>query len=189
MRARDWLDSLEDLGNRLPHPAMLFVWLCLLALIASALFQGTQAAHPATGETLEVRSLLSGAGLREVLGGMVENFTGFAPLGIVVVALLGVGIAEHSGLLGAALGRLARAAPDSLLVLVVSLAGVLSSLAVDAGYVVLIPLAALLFGLCGRHPRTRPHCWRTSYRPVRNGQGPGNPASGHRNRGRLRANG
>lgn len=153
-RLQRWLSALERAGNRIPHPSLLFVLLCALLLPLSLLFTllGAAATHPVSGEIVQVRSLLSAAGLREILSGAVTNFTGFAPVGTVVVAMLGVGIAERSGLLGAALSALVRRAPQALLVPVIALAGVMSSLAVDAGYVVLIPLAALLFQFAGRHP-------------------------------------
>ncbi|MCK0538847.1 AbgT family transporter [Alcanivorax quisquiliarum] len=148
------LDTLERWGNRLPHPALLFVWLCVLVMACSVgmSLAGVAAVHPVTDEAISVRNLLAAEGVRYVLGSMVTNFTGFAPLGIVLVALIGIGIAERSGLLGAVLAALVRASPQSGLVPVVAFAGVLSSLAVDAGYVVLIPLAGLLFHLAGRHP-------------------------------------
>ncbi|MBZ2189980.1 AbgT family transporter [Alcanivorax sp. JB21] len=153
-RLQRWLSALERAGNRIPHPSLLFVLLCALLLPLSLLLTllGTDATHPVSGEIVQVRSLLSAAGIREMLTGAVTNFTGFAPVGIVVVAMLGVGIAERSGLLGAALSALVRRAPQALLVPVIALAGVMSSLAIDAGYVVLIPLAALLFQFAGRHP-------------------------------------
>jgi aminobenzoyl-glutamate transport protein len=97
-------------------------------------------------------NLLSGEGLRRMLAGTVGNFTGFAPLGTVLVAMLGIGVAERAGLLDAVLRRVVLAAPERLLSFFVVLAGVLSSLAADSGYVVLIPLAALVFHAAGRHP-------------------------------------
>jgi aminobenzoyl-glutamate transport protein len=149
-----WLGWIESVGNRLPHPTLLFIWLCLLLLPLSALLAafGPEASHPVSGDTIQVRSLLSGEGLRWILTSMVSNFTGFAPLGVVLVAMLGIGLAEQSGLLGRMLTALVRRAPSALLVPLVALAGVLSSLAADAGYVVLIPLAALLFRQAGRSP-------------------------------------
>jgi aminobenzoyl-glutamate transport protein len=151
-----WLSAIESFGNRLPHPTLLFVWLCLLLLPVSALLAivGPQASHPVSAEAIQVRSLLSGDGVRWILTSMVSNFTGFAPLGVVLVAMLGIGLAEQSGLLGRMLTALVRRSPGSLLVPLVALAGVLSSLAADAGYVVLIPLAALLFRQAGRSPLT-----------------------------------
>ena len=149
-----WLGRLERIGNRLPHPTLLFVWLCLLMLplsAALALF-GVTAEHPLEERTIVVRSLLDGDGLRYVFTHLVGNFTGFAPLGVVLVAMLGLGIAEHSGLLGAGLAALVRRASHRTLVVAVAFAGVMSSIAFDAGYVVLIPLAGFLFQLAGRSP-------------------------------------
>ncbi|AJD47840.1 AbgT putative transporter family protein [Isoalcanivorax pacificus W11-5] len=148
------LGCLEHWGNRLPHPALLFALLCLAVLLASTLLSlpGVSATHPVTQDSITVRNLLSGDGIRYMLGSLITNFTGFAPLGIAIVALLGIGVAERSGLLGAALTALVGVAPQGLLVPVVAFAGVMSSIAMDAGYVVLIPLAGLLFQLAGRHP-------------------------------------
>lgn len=153
-RDAGWLAGIERIGNRLPHPTMLFVWLCVLLPLLSLLLAslGTGAEHPRTGDSVQVRSLLGDQGLRYILTSMVDNFTGFAPLGVVLVAMLGIGVAEKSGLIAASLTGLVRSAPDTLLVAVVALAGVLSSLTLDAGYVVLVPLAGLLFGISGRHP-------------------------------------
>ncbi len=149
-----WLARLERAGNRLPHPTLLFVWLCLLMLPLSALLAavGLTATHPLEDRAIEVRSLLDGDGLTYLFSEMVTNFTGFAPLGVVLVAMLGLGIAEHSGLLGASLAALVRRASHRTLVVTVAFAGVMSSLAFDAGYVVLIPLAGFLFQLAGRSP-------------------------------------
>jgi aminobenzoyl-glutamate transport protein len=151
-----WLSRLERLGNRLPHPTLLFVWLCLLLLPVSALVSVSipDTAHPLTGDPLPLRSLLSAEGVRWMLTSMVSNFTGFAPLGIVLVAMLGIGVAEHSGLLGSVLSAIVQRASQRLLVPLVAFSGVLSSIAADAGYVVLIPLAALLFQRAGRSPLT-----------------------------------
>ena len=148
------LNAIESAGNRLPHPALLFAWMAVLVLVISAICAlfGVSAVHPVTGERIETVNLLSGEGLRRILAGTVTNFTGFAPLGTVLVAMLGIGIAERSGLLDVLLKRLVMAAPASLLTFFVVLAGVLSSIAVDSGYVVLIPLAALVFIAAGRHP-------------------------------------
>lgn len=151
-----WLAAIEQLGNRLPHPTLLFVWLCLLLLPGTALLAALTepVSHPLSGDSLQIRSLLSGDGLRWMLTSAVGNFTGFAPLGVVLVAMLGIGIAEHAGLLGALLRALVRRAPAAALTPLVAFAGVLSSVAADAGYVVLIPLAALLFQQAGRSPLT-----------------------------------
>ena len=148
------LASVEKLGNRLPHPTLLFIYLCGLVLLASGLAAGLQfsALHPQTSETINTVNLLSGAGLVQVLTKAVTNFTHFAPVGTVLVAILGIGIAEHSGLLSAALRATVLKAPAKLLSFVVVICGVLSSLAADTGYVVLIPLAAIVFAGAGRSP-------------------------------------
>ncbi|MCK5887877.1 MAG: AbgT family transporter, partial [Alcanivorax sp.] len=149
-----WLGRLETLGNKLPHPTLLFVWLCLLLLpltaVLGALELSTQ--HPLSEETVTARSLMDGDGIRYLFTSLVGNFTGFAPLGIVLVAMLGLGVAEQSGLLSVSLASLVRRASGRTLVITVAFAGVLSSLTVDAGYVVLIPLAGLVFQLAGRSP-------------------------------------
>lgn len=113
---------------------------------------GVSAQHPQTGEVIHSVNLLSGQGLVQILTKAVTNFTHFAPVGTVLVAILGIGVAEYSGLLGAVLRVTVLKAPAKLLSFVVVLAGVLSSLAADTGYVVLIPLAAIVFASVGRSP-------------------------------------
>ncbi len=148
------LALIETAGNRLPNPAMLFVWLCIIVLALSALLSmaGFSAVNPVTGQTLETVNLLSVAGLHRILADTVTNFTGFAPVGTVLIAILGIGVAEHSGLIAVLLRVLILKTPPQLLTYAVVLAGVLSSMAADVGYVVLIPLAALVFIGAGRHP-------------------------------------
>lgn len=149
-----FLDAVESAGNRLPHPTSLFIFLCVFIVLVSWLAQVLDvfAIHPVHGNRIDAVSLVSAEGLRKILTHMVSNFTGFAPLGTVLVAMLGIGIAEYSGLIGTLLRQLVLAAPKSLLTFFVVLAGILSSLAADAGYVVLIPLAALVFLSANRHP-------------------------------------
>ncbi len=148
------LKHIEHLGNKLPHPTTLFIYLCVFVIIISAIAQalGLQSVHPQSGASINSKSLLSVDGLHYILTHTVKNFTDFAPLGTVLVAMLGIGIAEKSGLLGAVLRMIVLHSPQKLLTLFVVFTGVLSSLAADAGYVVLIPLAALLFASAGRHP-------------------------------------
>ena len=145
---------MERAGNRLPHPTLLFVYLCLLIVLLSALshWLGLAAQHPVTGETLQSQSLLSGSGLRWMLTNTVSNFVGFAPVGTVLVAMLGIGVAEHSGLLAAVLSRVVAAANGWALSASIVFAGVLSSLGADSGYVVLVPLAGMAFASAGRNP-------------------------------------
>ena len=148
------LQHIESLGNRLPHPTMLFVYLCGLILLCSAIaaWLNTSATHPITDESILAKSLLSAHGLREILSKAVTNFTGFAPVGTVLVAVMGIGVAEHSGLLGVLLRSLVLKASQKMMTFLVVLAGVLSSLAADTGYVVLVPLAGIVFLAAGRHP-------------------------------------
>ncbi len=148
------LDRIEAIGNRIPHPTLLFVYLCLLVLLLSWLLSalGVSAVHPVNGETVEVQNLLSRWGLHKILTSTVSNFTGFAPVGTVLVAMLGIGIAEQSGLLATLMRSLVIVAPARFLTFFVVLAGILSSLAADSGYVVLIPLAAMMFAAADRPP-------------------------------------
>ncbi|MEX1311404.1 MAG: AbgT family transporter [Candidatus Sulfomarinibacteraceae bacterium] len=148
------LAMVERTGNALPHPATLFLLMALAVIVISgvAAWAGVSAVNPATGEAIEVVSLLSIAGLHRILEEMVVNFTGFAPLGTVFVAMLGIGIAESSGFIGAALRLLVLSAPKRLLTFVVVFAGVLSNTASEVGYVLLVPLAGTLFLAVRRHP-------------------------------------
>jgi aminobenzoyl-glutamate transport protein len=149
-----FLDIIETVGNKLPHPATLFLLLALGVVLLSGLLSALEltAVHPGTGKTIEVVNLLSGDGLRRIVTSLVTNFTSFAPLGTVLVALLGIGIAEGSGLLGTAIRALVLSSPKRLITAVVVFAGVLSNAAGEAGYVILIPLGATIFAAFGRHP-------------------------------------
>lgn len=152
-----WVRSLlaiERLGNRLPAPALLFLLLIVFIIIISALCDvfAVQGIHPASKEVLEVNSLLSFDALRWWLQNAVKNFMGFAPVGPVIVVMLGLGIAEHSGFLSALLRRMLHWLPANALTFGTVLVGVLSSIAVDAGYVVAIPLSGVIFSLAGRSP-------------------------------------
>jgi aminobenzoyl-glutamate transport protein len=148
------LAAVERGGNALPHPATLFALLALLVIVASwlASLAGLSVQHPTTGETVTAVNLLSLEGLHRILTSLVTNFTGFAPLGTVLVALIGIGVAEHSGLIAASLRKLVLSAPRRLLTPIVVFAGVMSNMASEIGYVLLIPLAGLIFISAGRHP-------------------------------------
>lgn len=147
------LDGVERLGNRLPEPLTLFLLLAVGVAGLSALLSGVGVTHPGTGERVAVRSLLDPGLARDViLIGAVRNFTGFAPLGLVLVAMIGIGIAERAGLIAALLRGVLAGVPSVVLGYGVVLAGVLSSLALDAGYVIVVPLGAVVFAQAGRHP-------------------------------------
>lgn len=149
-----FLAIIEKAGNALPHPATLFAILALVVVLISwiADLSGMSAIHPATGEAVTPKNLMSAEGLHFILTKMVVNFTGFAPLGTVLVALLGIGIAEGSGLIGAVLRAVVLASPKKLLTFVIVFAGVMSNAASEVGYVLLVPLAAVIFLAAGRHP-------------------------------------
>lgn len=148
------LNWTERIGNALPHPATLFALFALMALVFSFIghWLGWTAIHPGTGETVHPVNLLSHDGIHRILLDMVDNFTGFAPLGIVLVAMLGIGIAEQSGLINAVIRLLVLNSPGRLLTFVVVFSGILSNVASDVGYVLLIPLAGVIFHAVGRHP-------------------------------------
>ncbi|MCF8222898.1 MAG: AbgT family transporter [Bacteroidales bacterium] len=153
-RNKGILGFIERGGNALPHPASLFGILALSVLLFSLLGHlfHWQAIHPATGETVDTINLLSREGLHRILLEMVDNYTGFAPLGIVMVALLGIGVAESSGLISAAIRLLVSKAPARMLTFVIVLAGIISNIASDLGYVLIIPLGGIIFHSVGRHP-------------------------------------
>ena len=156
------LNFIEKVGNALPHPATIFVILCGIIMVVSHVMakMGVSVTYDALNmttnqieaTTVTVKSLISSEGIVAMLEGALKNFTSFAPLGTVLVAMLGVGVAEGTGLIGTALKKLVISTPKTLITLVVVLAGVLSSIASDAGYVVLIPLGAIVFLSMGRHP-------------------------------------
>ncbi len=149
-----FLNLIERGGNALPNPATLFASFAVGVLILSFVgyYLDWQALHPATGETIRVTNLLSNDGFRRIVLEMVENYTGFAPLGIVMVALLGIGIAESSGLIGSVIRLLVLKSPAKLLTFVIVFTGILSNIASDLGYILVIPLAGIIFHSVGRHP-------------------------------------
>jgi aminobenzoyl-glutamate transport protein len=164
--SRGWftrfLDVVERLGNLLPHPVTLFALFALGVIGVSGLAgwfelsvadprpEGARGRSP-TGEIGAV-SLMNGDGLRRIMENLVTNFTSFVPLGTVLVAMLGVGVAEKSGLLSAMIRGVVLKAPPQLVTGAVVFAGVISNTASEMGYVVLIPLAAVVFHALGRHP-------------------------------------
>lgn len=149
-----FLNITETVGNALPNPATLFALFAVSILFLSGIawyFDWT-AVHPSTGEAINPVNLLSKEGLHRIMLEMVRNFTDFAPLGIVIVAMLGIGIAESSGLIGAIIRLLVLSAPERLMTFVLVFAGVISNTASDIGYVLLIPLAGTIFLSLGRNP-------------------------------------
>lgn len=183
-----FLDFVEWLGNLLPHPVTLFALFAFGVVLLSGLAEWLDwsAADPrpegsggrAPDGIIRPVSLLNAEGLRMIVTNMVSNFTGFAPLGVVLVALLGVGVAEHSGLISAVVrGIVLKAAsfkpsesvatgitavpkrifrfivtPKNLVTIAICFSAVISNTASEMGYVVLVPLAAVIFHSMGRHP-------------------------------------
>jgi aminobenzoyl-glutamate transport protein len=149
-----FLAAIERVGNALPHPATLFAIFALGLILLSWMFSklGLAAVNPKDGATVLPINLISRHGLHWILEHTISNFTSFAPLGTVLVAMLGIGVAEKSGLIGTGLRLLVHAAPRRLLTFVIVLAGVMSNVASDVGYVLLVPLGAIIFLSVGRHP-------------------------------------
>ena len=157
-----FLAAVEWLGNLLPHPVTLFAMFTLGIYLLSGIlgFFDVAVSDPrpegAKGReadgVIEVISLVNAEGLQRIMMGLVTNFTGFAPLGTVLVALLGVAVAEHSGLLSAMMRAMVVNASKRMVTVVVVFAGIVSNTASELGYVVLIPLGALIFYSLGRHP-------------------------------------
>jgi aminobenzoyl-glutamate transport protein len=163
---RSWIDqflkSLEWAGNLLPHPVTLFALFAILTVLLSGVgnYLEWSVADP-RGESFKDRSpdgmirvvsLMSPEGLRRISANLVRNFTDFAPLGTVLVALLGVGLAEHSGLLSAAIRSMVFGVRRELVTVAVVFAGIMSNTASEIGYIVLIPLGAAIYYSLGRHP-------------------------------------
>lgn len=153
-RINSILNSIERVGNRLPHPATLFFLMAVAVAVISAI--GTafnlSAVHPATGEIIEARSLLSADGIRWIYTNVEHNFVKFPPLGLVLVIMIGIGVAEGSGLFTVLVKQLVLGAPKRLVTYAVIVAGIFSHLASEVGYVILIPLGAMIFHALGRHP-------------------------------------
>ncbi|MFO8054414.1 MAG: AbgT family transporter [Bacteroidales bacterium] len=157
------LDKVEILGNKLPQPVTLFAILMGVSLLLSWVFGGVSVEHPgkdagltdADGnlvETIEVFNLLSREGFQMIMTRMVDTFAEFPPLGLVLVVMLGIGVAEYSGMISVGLRLFISKVPKSVITFSIVVAGMVSSVAADAGYVVLIPLGGAIFLGMGRHP-------------------------------------
>ena len=149
-----FLNFIERAGNKIPDPALLFFWGLMIVWALSALLSQVQfdLIHPISGQVIQVNNLLTGQSLAEFLAGMVKAFTGFAPLGIVLVAMLGIGVAEASGFINTGLKKMLNVTPAKLLTPMLILVAIVSHTAADAGYVLVIPLGGIIFHAAGRHP-------------------------------------
>src|SRR5215510_2571038 len=156
------LDVVERVGNKVPHPAVIFVILMGIVIVLSHILYVLGArvsyevinpdTHKIEKMTTVARSLLTVDGIRFMFTGVVQNFMSFQAVGVIIVAMAGVGVAEESGLVNALIRKLVVVSPPWSLTYILVFVGVLSSLAADAGYLVLIPLAAAAFISVGRHP-------------------------------------
>jgi aminobenzoyl-glutamate transport protein len=156
------LDGVETVGNKVPHPAVIFLALIGIVVLLSHVFYvtGTRVSyqrinpqtHAIEDRTAAVKSLLTADGIRFLLTSAVRNFLNFGPVGVILVAMVGVGLAEQAGLIGALIHKLVNLTPRRAITFIVVFLGICSSVASDAGYLVLIPLGAGVFLSLGRHP-------------------------------------
>jgi aminobenzoyl-glutamate transport protein len=156
------LDLIERVGNKAPHPAVLFFLLIVVVVLLSHVFYLLGASvsyqrinpqtHEAEATTTTANSLLTADGVRFIFTSVVPNFINFGPVGMLMVAMIGVGLAEQAGLIQALIRKIVIVAPPKAMTAIIVTLGVLSSIASDAGYLVLIPLGAAAFLSLGRHP-------------------------------------
>jgi aminobenzoyl-glutamate transport protein len=182
------LDIIENVGNRVPHPVLMFLYLIIFVIVISAILAligvsvtdqiavpipvdaiplyvggalnpvfagpgyGPDTHYEIVETTISIQSLISIEGIRFVFSSFVSNFTGFSVVGVTFVALMGAGVAEAAGLMDSLIRKLVAVSPKRLLAFILILVGVLSSIASDAGYLILIPLGAAAFMSVGRHP-------------------------------------
>ena len=153
-KSSGFLKWVEIIGNKLPHPFWMFVWIAIIIVATSAVtaFFRVSAIDPASGNEVVARNLISGEGLRWFVEEMVTNFSHFAPFGMVLVMLMGVAVAERAGLLTIVLRTLAFAVPRKIVLPVIFIIGACGNIGSDAGIVIVPPIAALIFTQMGLHP-------------------------------------
>ncbi len=161
-RMEKLLDTVERVGNKVPHPAVIFVILIGIVVLLSHVFYLMGASvtyesiNPETDKVEELttaaKSLLTGDGIRFMYENVVKNFMDFTAVGVIIVAMLGVGVADSAGLVGALIRKMVQVAPRKALTYILVFVGIISSIAADAGYLVLIPLGAAAFLSLRRHP-------------------------------------
>ncbi|MDX1498393.1 MAG: AbgT family transporter [Woeseiaceae bacterium] len=148
------LAAVERIGNKLPDPTVLFIALLVVVWVLSWLlsYLTFDVIDPRSGQPIVIINQLTGSGITTFMTNMVSNFVGFGPVGTVLVAMLGIGVAEHSGFITTAIRALLNVTPKWFLTPMVILVGIVSHSAVDAGYVLVIPLGGVIFYAAGRHP-------------------------------------
>lgn len=148
------LTVIERIGNKLPHPFMLFVYLAVIVIFSSyivSLFD-VSVIHPSTKEVITVNNLLSKEGFIYILSSLISNFTSFTPFGLVLVIMLGIGLAQKVGFFETFMKVTILRAPKRIVTYSVIFAGVLGNIASDAANIFIPPLAAMVFYALGRHP-------------------------------------
>ncbi len=153
-RVQNALAAVERIGNKLPDPTVLFIALLGIVWVLSWLlsYVSFDVIDPRSGEPIVVINQLTGTGITNFMTGLVTNFVTFGPVGTVLVAMLGIGVAEHSGFITTSIRALLNVTPNWLLTPMVILVGIVSHSAVDAGYVLVIPIGGVIFYAAGRHP-------------------------------------
>ncbi len=153
-RSARMLAAVERIGNKLPDPTILFIALLVIVWLLSWLlsYVSFDVIDPRSGEPIVVINQLTGTAMTVFLSGLVTNFMTFGPVGTVLVAMLGIGVAEHSGFITTGIRALLNVTAKWLLTPMVILVGIVSHSAVDAGYVLVIPLGGVIFYAAGRHP-------------------------------------
>lgn len=148
------LNRIEWIGNKLPDPFMLFVYLAMIVILLSWMISSFNVSfiQPGVEEEVYIKNLVSAEGLEYILTSMLDNFVGFKPLGIVLAMMLGIGLADKVGLLETAIKSTIIKAPKQLITYAVIFTGILGNIASDAAFVIVPPLAAMVFYNIGRHP-------------------------------------
>ncbi|HSQ89648.1 AbgT family transporter [Romboutsia sp.] len=148
------LNGIERVGNKLPDPVTIFMILCIVVFVLSTVIAKSEVSvvHPSTNETINAINLLEKSQIQIFVGNIVTNFQGFAPLGLVLVTMLGAGVAEKSGFMEALMKKSINKVPKKLVTITIIFSGIVANAAADAGFVVLPPLAAIVFLGIGRHP-------------------------------------
>ena len=157
-----FLDGVEKVGNMVPHPVVIFLILIAIVIVLSAIMAAFGASvtferinaetHEIEETSTAIRSLLNADGIRFMYVSLVPNFMAFTAVGLMIAAMIGAGVAEESGLVTALIHKLVAVSPRWALTYILAFVGILASIAADAGYLVLIPLAGIAYLAVGRHP-------------------------------------
>lgn len=149
-----FLDWVERVGNKLPNPFTMFVALAVAVIVLSAVFAALkiEVKHPTKDSMVAIRSLLSADGIKYMFIDLTKNFVGFAPLGLVLTMMLGIGLAEQVGLMNTIMKRFIMGAPKQLLVWIIFIVGICGNIASDAAVIIIPPLAGAIFYAAKRNP-------------------------------------